>query len=261
MNTTLTEYVKKSDNIINKIFNVGIGMNKSDIKDIVSELYTDIKLIQSVSRRLADVANACKDFLPNTDINEITNIDPMPDKDDHVISRTMINENNKNLVDEIEVPVITVESEVMVPVSNIYYIRDINQYAVNIQGTLIKGGLLDIKHKPQINSRRCHKKDTCINLKNNTCEFYHPSTDYITNGLNIPSKTRVLSPASWVYCKKNKKYTRKIGGVSTITNDIKSLTKNSYTEELHNRESQLIHDILVYQILHKNKLLPNYEYW
>jgi len=262
MDNTLSDFLKKSDTISNKLYTKGICLQSDEISDYIKTLYKDIKMIQSISRRLADVANMCKEFIPNKDINTITKVDPLPTAEDHSISRCYMKTEKKSLVDDLTINVNVVNSIDLIPVSNLYYVNDINQFAVNINGIVIKGNLAIIKNKKSKKSKQCSHGIKCDQIKNNKCLYYHPPDDYKKLSLKIPEDNRVFSPSSWVYNgNKNKKYIRKLGGKNTIVEDLKYIKKTNDFNELFNREGQLIHDILLYNILHQEKMLVKYSYW
>ena len=156
-------------------------------------------------------------------------------------------------------PVITISKNNLDLIVNtpIYYIKESKQYCLKINNKLIKGNIGNIISENDINKnkgtnfKKC-KKINCDNKHyNKECIFYHEN-----DIRNFPNY-------SWKYINKNK-----IGVTKNINNNLQynsydlensrfigSLDKllidlqltNKYEKKL--RKGQLMHDILLYQIL------------
>lgn len=251
MDNNIFNYVDKANILLKKIIECGVCLPQETIKNDLDTLYSDIRTLQTLSGRLAYIANIYIKFLK--DKKEL--ISTLPKKNDHISllshlkNKTIINENGI----EIKIQAETVDNIHDIPSSKLYYVKSLDEYAVNINGLIIKGNLLNIMNKPSVNSKLCEKREKCKDIK--TCSYYHPPEDYIRNDLPLDPSPRNVSPINWLYDKK-KPFTRKIGGRNTLLKDIQT-----YNKKEDFRQSQLIHDILIYNILHSNQLLPNYEYW
>ena len=161
----------------------------------------------------------------------------------------------REILPGINLPIKTVDRISKIPISYVYYITSLNCYAININGMIIKGDICDILPYGSPKTSLCSYGLICKNQ--NTCQFYH-KTDKCK---------RAFTPGSWIYNpisarnRPSKYYTRHIGNASTLLFDIKMLSKSHYNEEVNNRETQLIHDLLIYTTLNTNGLIDEYKQW
>jgi hypothetical protein len=170
-------------------------------------------------------------------------------KNKNMINSTGVDINN-NLINA---PVITVENETFVKNSPIYFISKTNEFAIKINNNLIKGNIGNIFDKKQdkdkFNIMKCKNK----NCNTINCKFYHDSNNknfddnkyYIRNYMDYSWNYIKYNKNSKINHLNNKKNTRFVGSRDTILQDLVYATNN----ELDLRNSQLMHDILTYQIL------------
>lgn len=284
MDKPLRYFLQRGDEIHNFVIKFGIGINEIDIENKINEIQIYIKEIQSVSKRLADISNYInillrqKKEILNTYTKDIkkkikkkndTNIIIFPNENDHAVIRMKypnINE-SKMIVDNINLPIKIVDDLNQIPINNLFYIKSLNQYAINIEGVIIKGNLANIVEYKTKNSARCEYGIECKSLKNNiNCNYYHDVEDFLKLNLKIPDDNYVrnYTAGSFLYCKNKKHknyYTRHIGSKDNLLQDLQSLKKIQFREEIYNREGQLIHDLLIYMILHNKGLLERYPHW
>lgn len=210
-------------------------------------LQENIKLMQSICYRLADVANigAQKLNLIYTMIGEskFKPIDPYPSENSHAIYKNKILGIKKQLTETNNVHVRLIAEEKEIPTNDLFYDEITKEYVININGYNIKGNLCNIEKKPISFSKTC--RDT--HCQNPQCRYWHKYN------------TRTLAIGSWLYSSISNKNCRHIGGLRTISNDIKMLSEKDYHEEISNRESQLMHDILVFIILCNEGLVKKYK--
>lgn len=120
----------------------------------------------------------------------------------------------------------------------IYYVASLDQFAININGILYRGNVGNILENELSNNKiqNCKFQNKCI--KKSDCHFYHDPI--IFNGSR---DVKNFHYTSWNYGKG--KYNRRYGGLSTIEADLYNISK----EEKNQSKDQLIHDLLLTQIL------------
>jgi hypothetical protein len=262
MDRTLNEYLTLADSIHDHIEKFGIALATDKLEENVNELQTGIKNIQAVAKRMADISNIINQIVLHRK-KTITYIDPYPTEYDHAVLRMKYPKESKEIVRDVNIPIVNVDTEKEIPVSNLYYIGELDQYAINIAGLIIKGNLANIMNYQAEKTARCEYGIKCKSIQ--SCKYYHEPEDYIKLGMAIPeNNTRAFTVGSWIF-NRNKKpktyYTRHIGSRDTLSADLKTLKKIQYRDEVSNREGQLIHDLLIYLILHNQGLLEKYKHW
>ena len=264
MDTTLREYLKQADDIHNFIEKFYMETPAYALENKINQIHISIKNIQSVAKRLADIANIIT-RLTRIKKKDIKTLDPYPKETDHAVLRTMYSEEKKEIVDEVSISTKTVEFVKDLPINNLYYVESLKQYAININGIIIKGNLGNIVNYRDKYSARCEYGIYCKSFKNKKeCEYYHDPEDYIYHKQQVPDIVRNYTAGGWLYCNKKKPstyYTRHIGSKDKISYDLAMLKKTQYIEEVSIREGQLIHDLLIYLILNQEGLLERYNPW
>ena len=277
MDITLRDYLKMADEAHDYVDKFLIGLSTNKLEEKVISLQASIKNIQAVAKRIADVSNIInqlimyrKSILPVNDKKSLNNIDPYPTENDHAVLR-MVYQNkdeSKYIIDKISLPVKIVDNISEIPVNNLYYISSIKQYAINIAGIIIKGNLANIVNYQTEKSARCEYGVECKSFtKSKTCKYYHDPEDYIKLNLPVPEENdniRNFTVGSFLYSKNRRPktyFTRHVGSRDTLTYDLDMLKTVQYREEVSNREGQLIHDLLIYMILHHKGLLERYPHW
>jgi hypothetical protein len=274
MDQTLREYLMIADAAHEYIDKFGIALHTDKLEEKVQQLQINIKNIQSVAKRIADVSNIInqiilhkKAIIPINNIRTLSPIDPYPTANDHAVLRTIypLKQESKTIIDDISIPVKIVEDVSHIPINNIYYINSLKQYAINIAGVVIKGNLSNIVEYQTEKSARCEYGTECKSFKKLTnCSYYHDPEDYIKLNLPVPNHIRNFTVGSWIYSKSKRPktyFTRHIGNRKTLLYDLSLLKTIQYREEISNREGQLIHDLLIYLILHNKGLLERYPHW
>ena len=217
---------------------------------------------------MADVSNIINQYIlyrKQSNKEKAQHIDPYPTENDHGSLRTMFpsKSESKQIVGNIAINVKYVPSTSDIPVNNLYYVESTKQYAINIAGIIIKGDLSNIVDYQTPNSARCEYGIDCRSFKKGQpCKYYHDPEDYLKLGFKCPeSATRNFTVGSWLYSKNKRPktyFTRHIGSKDSILDDLATLKKLQYREEISNREGQLIHDLLIYtkfQVLKYDKAI------
>lgn len=141
-----------------------------------------------------------------------------------------------SIVDGVTIPVERIKKLEYIPDQPVYYVEELDQFAIRIAGTLFRGNIGQIFNgrdntKPKIKplDSRAH----------NLSKFYMDPKKY--NRPNI----RNFSDSSWVYCKApiNRKNSgmRHIGSRERLRDDLETITE----PEIDRLKDQLIHDLLV----------------
>lgn len=274
MDITLKDYLQLADTTHEYIDKFCIAMTVETLEQKALELQAAIKNIQSVAKRIADVSNIITRTLnrkktvkrnPPGLVKPVKVIDPYPTEFDHATLRTLYPEKTINVVDGLHIPVKIVEDLSEIPITNLYYIPKLNQFAVNVNGIILKGNLGNLVEYQTENSARCEYGVECKSFAKKTkCPYYHDPEDFIKHKLPVPDNPRSFTIGSWLYSKNRNPRTyfaRHLGSRDKITYDLNNLKKVQYREEISNREGQLVHDLLIYMILNTKGLLERYPHW
>ena len=252
-----TNFLTKVDKLNNEIINTGILYNEEKLEDIIKNIAVAIKSLQVVSKKLADVSNIAVNIHNRKKDKKLYNIiDPYPGDYDSFILRTLYNKSCVNITKNIDLNVINVESINDIPVSNLYYIKNLEQFAINIDGVILRGNIGNITEKESNGSFIC---DYGKNCKNAECTFYHDPADKKVSKF----QRRNFTVGSWIYSPNQKKkngFCRHVGNYSSLDMDIANLKKMQYNNEIQNREHQTIHDILIYMCLVKKGMVGKYNW-
>ena len=267
MDQTLRDYLSHADDIHEYILKFSVCLKPEQLESKLVELQASIKTIQSISKRIADIANLVNHELLYRKQNSSKHINPYPTSNDHVVMRYTDppDMDKKTVVGDIVLPIKTVETEIQIPVSHVYYISSLKQYAINIAGVIVKGNLGNIVEYQTNHSSNCEYGIKCKSFnKDQPCNYYHPPEDYLKLGKEIPDIKRNFTVGSWLYSRNYNPrayFVRHIGSADTIIHDLEKIKKIQYREEIITREGQLMHDVLAYMILHNHGLLEKYQHW
>jgi hypothetical protein len=273
MDLTLRDYLKSADDAHALVDKFGMALGMDMLKETVTTLQTNIKNIQAVARRMADVSNIINELIlqrnaKTTTAKVMPYLDPYPTENDHAVLRIKYPDevDSKEILPDIVIPIKYVEKATDVPVSNLYYVKELKQYAINIAGVTIKGDLANLVPYQERNSARCEYGIGCKSFaKGKVCNYYHEPEDYLKLKLPIPDdNVRNFTIGSFIYSNDKRLktyYTRHLGSKDMIIHDLRLLKKIQYRDEVNNREGQLIHDLLIYMILHNRGFLEKYKHW
>ena len=258
-------YNINTDNItIDTLETAFIEIEKYDIK--IQHIENTLNIIKSIKNNIQliynnKISNIKKKILPNSDNLYENNI---LHKYNIELKNVTNNELFKNNI-YTKCPVINISKKYLDHIINspIYYIEETKEYCIKINNKLIKGNIGNIfmdndKNKNKI--KKCNKlycNNSFYNKKE--CKFYHDEED-IRNFPNyswksiqknklgkVKNKNKILN-----YEQYDLENTRFLGSLDTLHEDL-SFT-NVYEKKLRNK--QLMHDILLYQIL--DQYLNNY---
>lgn len=297
MDKSLREYLKQADLVHEFMEKFAIALSPKQLEEKITELQVSIKSLQAVSKRIADITNIAMRLYKHKTIKRVTALsnksiildksnttvdksitldksnttkpnkflDPYPTMEDHGTLRTLYPEEKKAVVGDLFIPIRTVSNTSEIPVSNLYYVDSLKQYAINVNGIIIKGELGNIVDYKTKNSNRCEYGTECKSFnKDKGCSYYHPPEDYIKNKKPVQTTDRNFTAGSWIYSKTKTPKTyfcRHMGSKDRVMYDLNTLKKVQYREEIFNREGQLVHDLLIYLILNSKGLLERYPHW
>jgi len=265
MDRTLRDYLNHADECHEQLEKYFAGLTSKQVEDKILEMQANIKTIQAVAYQIANISNIASRALSKRSKYVHKFIDPLPNENDCGVLRSMYPIESKELVDGIQIPVKTIDSAKDIPIAHIYYVNDIKQYAINIEGIVIKGNLGNIVNYQIENSVRCEYGIECKSFKKNIkCKYYHDPEDYIKCNMQVPDNTKNFTVGSWIYSKTKTPRTyfaRHIGSKDNLIHDLNTIKRVQYREEIANREGQLIHDLLIYLVLNSKGLLERYIPW
>lgn len=267
MDTKLRDFLKQAEQTHELLLKFGAALPPEQLTTCVDALRKNIRTIQAVSKRMADISNIASRLLNmRKHIPTMEYTDPYPTATDYAVLATQypVNDEQKQITPNIKICVKTVERPEDIPAGHLYYIASHKQYAINLAGIVIRGTLGNIVPYTSEKSSRCKHGIQCRSFARGApCKYYHDPDDYIKLDQTVPEEIRNFTVGSWIYSavKKQKHFTRSVGSGNTLDYDIAQLKKYSYMEEITTREGQLIHDILIYLALNDHGLLERYKPW
>ena len=207
MDKTLNQILAECDEIQTRGVRGGVIMRAGELESCVIKLHENIKIIQSVARHLADVANAVNELILYRNAASLSNsnfrtTNVHPAENDHIAlrdssalspttklgseSRTALSLTTKlgsesrtacELVRGVTVKVPRVPTIHNVPLNYIYYVEDIKQYVFSLGGLYINGNLgaiYDSKNTAHIRTVGCRHGVHCKSIAKGTpCQYYH----------------------------------------------------------------------------------------
>jgi hypothetical protein len=263
MNRTIKDFLEEANQYHTLVEKYGIALSNEKLQNIILTLQSNIRTIQAVSKRIADISNVVNDFvIKRKNPQQIKYIDPYPSENDHTTLTNLQAEEKSELLPNISIPIKRVPSSAYITPQPIYFLEDVQLYAININGVILKGDLANISDYRTTHTALCEYGVKCRSIQ--TCKYYHDVEDYKKLSLPVPKNKRNFTVGSWIYSKnRNPKtyFTRHVGGANTLIDDLKCIRKIQYKEEIINREGQLIHDLLIYMVLLQQGLIDKYVKW
>lgn len=256
---TLNEIYNNFQHLNKQINNKNVSLE--NLENVISSLDKYDNQLKNIYKMINSINNI-KDHLKLLYSNKITNIKNLSIKNitddqskyDYTIDLINITNNDKFKNKKFcKCPVITISEDAISTMINspIYLIKETNEYCIKINNKLIKGNIGNILNDKKIkkcNRMYCNQKF----YSKKECKYYHEGKDvrnfpnYSWNTIikNKIGKSRQhnnnLIPESY-----DLENTRFIGSLNTLLEDL-ALT-NKYEKKLRN--NQLMHDLLLYQIL------------
>lgn len=269
---------------INKKINHSTNIKEfDDIFNIIDNYENQLHILTKTISQIHNLKNNLKMIYKNKLSNIKTNINSLHNESLNIsynkldcllsnnLSLDKLNTNNYNIefknitnLDRFnshsytKCPVISINEDQISEIINspIYYIKDTKEYCMKINNKIIRGNIGNIYNNPKESKKIRQCKKVCCNNKfyqNKECNFYHK--DY--------NEQRNFTNYSWNHITKNKlgkikiknkninyeqydlENSRFIGSLNSLQEDL--IFTNGFEKELRNK--QLMHDILLYQIL------------
>lgn len=254
----LNDDINNINNNLNELNNIMIKIK--NYENILYKIKTNTKMIETSLDNIKIIYDN-KVFNMKHKLNKLPYIDNEECVDNSDISyeyKNITNNENFKNKDYTKCPVINISEKNKKFIINtpIYHINETDEYCIKINNKIISGNISNIiSEKDKKNYKKIKKcNQICCNNKyydNKECKFYHKNeirnfTNYswkhITN--NKLGKIKIKNK-NIIFNNYDKENTRFVGSLDTLSNDI--IFTNKYEKEL--REKQLVHDILIYQII------------
>jgi hypothetical protein len=292
MDLSLHEIIDKVDSIHNTVVNMNILTEYIQIKNYMKELKNIEKIIGSIYMKTMNIFNICTNTHNISQMNRnflCKDSDIIPTNNSWAYLNRMITPNkvHKQLANDLHVPVKIVKSIDEVPNIPLYWVENINQFAVCINGVVLHGNIGNIynhtniqKNVPVNQTIICKYGNKCnllINKKPDSkiCKFYHDPVELLEalNNKIINNKiyntykllSRNFINTSWIYtelpCNKKNIMIRHFGSKNTLKHefDLMKIDNNNVNQIIiDNYKHQTIHDLLVVLGLNQCGLLKEY---
>lgn len=257
MNRTLRNYMDRADQIHSEFGSKNLSAVVSDLE----ELESSIRQIQSISHRMAHIYNLIKRQRAKSNyarkILEDMKMRTFPYANDW---RFMVKSLDRSsaiaeVAPGIKLNVVEVDCCDDIPNTPLYFIKNTQQFACQINGVLFTGNIGNIYAKSF--SSHLYVNECKNNCQKKECTFYHNPKHGLVNSI------RNYTSASWMYTdsllsNKNKNM-RHIGSRNTLSCDLYAmkLTKDKGKTEIQRIADQTMHDILVVLSANQCGLLTN----
>jgi len=169
----------------------------------------------------------------------------------HINNKNVTNDIKYNNINFVKFPVINISIDNLDIIENtpIYCINETQQYCIKINNNLIMGNIGNIfsKKNDAVKVNKCKYNDCDGRFYNKDCKYYHNNnrnfTNFSWNSINKNKNGKIDIKHN--ICKYDVDNTRFIGSLNTLMEDLPYSSVN----EKNLRNSQLMHDILLYLIL------------
>jgi hypothetical protein len=270
MNLSLTQILekfKKTQKTVTNLNTLTYTKNKNNIQ----ELY---KILTDIKHTLCKVDNIYQ--ICENEHNIMYKIRP-------IIKKRRVHDYQDNLVNikiapDLNINTIHVNSIHDIPITPMYWINDINQFGININGVILRGNIGNIFNKSHIQSGNkisqtiiCKHGNACkLIMSNKLCKFYHDPCDLLKiykSGIMTRENYNIYKllhrnfiNTSWLPDYTNKKNNmRKFSSRNTLKCDFNALNfeHDILSKNIHiqNYKHQCIHDILVILATQNNNVL------
>lgn len=286
MDLTLKQIIEQTDNIHTQVNQLNGAVNYIQMKNCITELKNILKQVHIVGVKVSNVYNICNN-------KQKTNTHTYSHKEE--ISKTLNNDwtylnrkvtsssPSKKLTYDIPVNVKIVKSIEEIPNTPLYWVADINQYAIHVNGVLLRGNIGNIYNKNHIKKNKivhqiaiCKHKNSCRSILNSEiCKFYHDPIELMQlvkcKKMNIDTFNKYKNlhrnflNTSWIYTElprnNSNNLMRHFGSRNTLKHefDLMKINNERINESnIDNFRQQCMHDILVVMGLNQYGLLKEY---
>lgn len=243
-------------------------------KQYILELHQLEQSIEKIYNKISNIKQICMNKYISKGYNESDN------NKKHLWNPVSMLYETHDIAKNVKVHTKTVDNIYEMRKCDLYWVKNINQFAININGVIFRGNVGNIYNKDTIQSNSnvnqtiiCKNKNKCKTLLNGkVCKFYHDPLDLvcllhkkeITQEIFdlYKSQNRNFINTTWLYTdlpfnKKNINM-RHFGSQDLLSNEFELLKINNPNIKKHmieNYQHQTIHDMLVILGLHDNKLI------
>ena len=289
MDLTLNQIVERVNNIHSQMDKLNMETHYSQIQQYKSELQSLERNLSAIYMKVSNILGICSNQSNIIKLERQEKLNKCTTK-----KSTDKNTTVKNIANNISMKVKTVNHIDEIPSTPIYWIEDINQFVLNINGVILRGNMGNIYNQNHIKKNNdnsqtviCKNGNKCKNLtntqkksengskKDKLCKFYHDPLDLLellnsnkitmTTFQKYKTQTRNFINTSWVYTdlQYNKKnlMMRHFGSNNTLKHelDLMKIDNSDINETMvKNYKQQTIHDILVLMGLKQCKILKEY---
>jgi len=172
----------------------------------------------------------------------------------------------ENVAPGVQIPVIMVDTIKDLPNYNMFFIKDFAQFAIKINGQVLRGniGHIDTNNKQckrvKRNTTKCIYNSGCDYIDTNECSFYHDMLDYERYTPDVLEQRkkqnihiRNYRNHNWLYTSEpqNSKnnYMKHIGSEDRLSTDIPLVSES----EIDLLKDMLLHDLLVSLSIYHNR--------
>ena len=273
MDLTLKQIINKVDLILCNVSKLNNIINQNEIKKYLAELNNILNQVQVVSAKTLNIYNICKNTYIMPTIIQSLKLNTNDYNSDQKINQATIDTTiYKQLTYDIPICVKMVDNIKDIPFTPLYWVTQTNQFAININGVILRGSIGNIYDKSHIQSSKiinqvviCKRNNLCPNLLNNAvCKFYHDPEDLLKlvnlNKISIElfNKYKTLNRnylnTDWIYTNQyNNNSMRQFGSHNTLNYEFDMIKFNNSTNtqkendilSIKNFKHQCMHDILV----------------
>ncbi len=267
MDYTLRYYLDETNRFHKKMRNGNILLDPQEIKRMLNRIAFNIRQIQSISHRMAHIYNVSQRQMSSVSHhikNEIKQLKyetyPKPNDWRHLQKAT---QSKIKVAPGVNINAEVVETLDDIPDTPVYWVNSLKQFALSINGTILRGNIGNIYEKHTStgmhNIKKC--RTGCSAKSKKPCKYFHDPLDQKNR-----DPIRNFTNSSWLFTTspKNTKNTnlRHVGSRNTLHNDLYLMKydKNA-SSEIDTRFYQTMHDLLVILSMDQYNLLnvPNIE--
>ena len=267
MDLTLTQIIDRTDEIHRQVDRLD---NSVVIFELIKDLDSMFRQLRSVGSKVSNIYNICNNKYKTITREYKKEENSTPDENWNCISRQISSFTiNKNLTKDIKINVKIVNDISEIPNTPLYWISNIKQFAIHLNGVIFRGNIgniynsNDIKMDKKLENNQiviCKYGNNCKNIfENKICKFFHDPIDLLQlfNAKKITAeiynmyleKNRNFVNTSWIYTEFPNSYNnnsmRHFGSRNILHHDLDLMKLNNNTREIDNFRQQCIHDILV----------------
>lgn len=286
MDLTLKQIIEKTDSIHTQVDRINGAVNYIQMKNCLMELRNILEQIHSVGLKVSNVYNICNNkHKSNTHTYSHKDDIPKPLNNDWVYLNRKVTpaSTSKPLTYDIPVNVKIVNDISEVPNTPLYWVSNINQYVVHVNGVVLRGNIGNIYNKNHIKKNKiihqiaiCKHGNACRNVLNSDiCKFYHDPMDLLQlvklkkMTVDVFSKYKQLYRnflnTSWIYTElprnNGNNMMRQFGSRNTLRHEFDLMKINNVKANeanIDNFRQQCMHDILIVLGLNQYGLLKEY---